>query len=306
MKIDYIMKAAVFQKKLFLLILLLFSGLMMLAQNPEAEVIKKRMTQIRQTTNWKDKDAAAKANQEISTLSKKLMMMKAPQGQPGLPPASGNTPPETTQQNVESKMALWDAIWSAAKKGKNARLDLAKHLRDSIVAAYKEDDSPAVKCPDWFSKMDVLYLDMSMPGVEQVVNQMERYQSIETLIITGGEFGVPVDLDDLIGRASNYPLKSLYIINFRSFVNNIPSTISNFINLNEVGLFNNSLDELPVSISSLSNLKLLYIDKNPISSIMPAVRTFTNLETLGVGKTSIPEEEIQAISNVLPDCEILR
>lgn len=306
MKIEYIMKVVVFQKKLLLLIIFLFSGLILVAQNPEAEVIKKRMTQIRQTTNWKDKDAAAKANQEISALSKKLMMMKAPQGQPGLPPAPANSPPETSQQNVENKMALWNAIWDAAKKGKNARLDLAKHLRDSIVAAYKEDDSPAVKCPDWFAKMNVLYLDMSMPGVEQVVNQMERYQSIETLIITGGEFGVPVDLDDLLGKAANYPLKTLYIINFRTFVNNVPSTIGNFANLNEVGLFNNSLDELPIPICCLSNLKLLYIDKNPISSIMPAVSTFTNLETLGVGKTSISEEEIQAISNVLPNCKILR
>ncbi len=306
MKIEYNMKVAVFQKKLLLLIIFLFSGLIMVAQNPEAEVIKKRMTQIRQTTNWKDKDAAAIANQEISTLSKKLMMIKAPQGQPGLPSAPANNPPETTQQNVESKMALWDAIWDAAKKGKNARLDLAKHLRDSIVAAYKEDDSPAVKCPDWFAKMNVLYLDMSMPGVEQVVNQMERYQSIETLIITGGEFGVPVDLEDLLGKAANYPLKSLYIINFRNFVNNIPATVTNFTNLSEVGLFNNSLDELPASISSLLKLKLLYIDKNPISKLMPVVSHCANLETLGVAKTAISEEEIQAISNVLPNCEILR
>ncbi|HEX2976330.1 MAG TPA: hypothetical protein VHO68_10355, partial [Bacteroidales bacterium] len=103
-------------KKIPLLALLLFSVLLLSAQNPKADAIKKRMTEIRQTTNWKDKEAAAKANQEISKLAKELMMMKAPpEAQQGAPPGQDNAPAEITRQNVESKMALWETIWGAAK-----------------------------------------------------------------------------------------------------------------------------------------------------------------------------------------------
>lgn len=286
---------------------------MLMAQNPDAEAIKKKMTSIRQSTNWKNKEDAAKANQEISKLSKQLMMLNTSNSQnssiPMSTPENGSSVPlpgETSKENVDFKMALWDEIWNSARKGKDAKLDLAKPLRDSIVAAYKEDDSPVVKCPDWFTKMNLLYLDMSMPGIDAVIEQMDLYQSIEILIITGGEYGVPVDLNDLLSRAANYPLKCLYIINFGNYVNYLPSGIGNFRNITEIGLFNNALNEFPEGMLELSKLKVLYLDKNPVYTIMPDIGSFPGLKVLGLSKTSVSEEEILSISNLIPDCEILR
>lgn len=283
-----------------------------MAQNPDAEAIKSKMTSIRQTTDWKNKEEAAKANQEISKLAKQLMMLNTSQSQ-GTGNANGDyhgdqegTSGQTTKENVEFKMVLWDELWNSAKKGRDAKLDLAKPLRDSIIAAYKEDDSPAVKCPEWFTKNNVLYLDMSMRGIDAVIEQMELYQAIEILIISGGEYGVPVDLDDLLARAANYPLKSLYIINFGNYVNYLPSNIGQFESITEVGLFNNSINEFPGVMLELTKLKVLYLDMNPVSTVMPGIGSFQGLKVLGLSKTLVSGEEVQSISDLLPDCEILR
>lgn len=286
---------------------------MLFAQNPDAEAIKKKMTSIRQSTDWKNKEDAAKANQEISKLAKQLMMLNTSNSQtssnPMSTPENGSNKPlpgEVSKENVDFKMALWDEIWKSAKQGHDAKLDLAKPLRDSIVAAYKEDDSPTIKCPEWFVRKNVLYLDMSMPGIDAVIDQMHLYQSIEILIITGGEYGVPVDLDDLLSRASNYPLKSLYIINFGNYVNYLPSSIEKFLNITEIGLFNNAINEFPEGLIALHKLKALYLDKNPVYTLMPDIGSFPGLKVLGLKETSITDEEMLAISNLIPDCEILR
>lgn len=58
---------------------------------------------------------------------------------------------------------------------------------------------------------------MSLKTVQRTIDQMDKYKSIKTLIITGGQFGSAVNLDDLLNKAKNYPLEELYIINFKIF-----------------------------------------------------------------------------------------
>ena len=62
--------------KYFLLIWALLFAVSAYSQNMDASQIKKRMAEIRKTTNWDDPTAAKKANEEIKELSKKLIVIE--------------------------------------------------------------------------------------------------------------------------------------------------------------------------------------------------------------------------------------
>lgn len=272
-----------------------------LAQENAAS-IRQQMAKIRQSTNWEDPVAAKKANDAIRDLSKKLMMT----GNPGANMPPGLSKPEVEemhQEGVEDKMKLWDQMMTIAREG--GAWDLAKPLREEIVQEYKDDESLKVLSPEFLEEMTFLCIDMSMPGIQELIDQMEKYKSIKTLLITGGKHGAKVDLEMLISKASKYPLDQLYIINFRNFVTRIPASISNFQDLTSLTLYNNKITQLPANISSLISLKKLYVDMNPIAILTPAINTLKNLEFIGIAKTQIAEDEIAQIKQHLPNCKIL-
>lgn len=152
--------------------------------------------------------------------------------------------------------------------------------------------------------MTLLVIDMSLKTVQRTIDQMEKFKSIKALVITGGESGVQVNLNDLLTRAKNYPLEELYIINFKNFVTVIPKQVGKFRNLTLLSITNNQLKALPPEVSSLSRLKTLYADINPISTIISTVGKLKQLDTLGIGKTSIAQSEIEQIKKQLPNCRI--
>jgi hypothetical protein len=301
--------------KYFLLLLtILFWNVAVSQSTQTTEQIRQQMAKIRQTTNWDDPVAAKKANEQIKELAKKLMMNGSTSGNSSNQQQQGSGSQskdaqklnELNQEMIDQKMDLWSQIWKSAAGGKGADILLAEPLRDEIVQEFKDDETPSSGGEMAMEETTLLFLDLSSNLVKLTIDQMENYKSINTLIITGGKNGAPVDLNDLLRRAKNYPLEILYIINFRQFVKSIPESIGQYKKLRELGLFNNNLDNLPAGIGMLTSLKNFYVDINPIKTLGPTVNSLSGLDTLGVAKTNISQAEVNKINRLLPNCKILK
>jgi len=272
------------------------------AKQKSAAELKKEMAQIRQNTDWSKQTESDSAQVKIEALSKQLMMIRKFEQQPQ---AGTTIDSAKLQEEVDYKMKMWHQMMEGVTQGESGDLLLGKPVRDEIVEAYKDDESPKIKNPNFFEELTLLCIDMSLPTVQRTIEQMDKFKTIQTLIIFGGETGVPVDLNELLTKAENYPLRSLYIVNFKQFVTVIPGNIDTFKDLTLLSLVNNQIKELPTEIGSLSSLKTLYVDINPISTLFTVIEQLKKLETLGAGKTEIPQFEIDQIKKLLPDCKIL-
>lgn len=288
--------------KYFLFVWALLFAVSAFSQDMDASQIKNRMAEIRKTTDWDDPAAAKKANDEIKDLSKKLMLSGKNQNPTN---ESDSLNLEQEKENIDYKLKLLGQINESVKQGENADILLGKPIREEIVEEFKEDESPIIKNPEYFEEMTLLVIDMSLKTVQRTIDQMEKFKSIKTLVITGGQFGTAVNLDDLLKKAKNYPLEELYIINFKIFVNSIPTQIKKFKNLKLLSVLNNNVNNFPVELGSLTSLQTLYVDINPISTLLPTIGKLKHLEKLGVGKTGISESEIAQIKKLLPNCEVL-
>jgi Leucine-rich repeat (LRR) protein len=284
-------------RKFILIISLLMLCSAVFAQTDNSAQIRQKMADIRKNTNWDNPDEVKKANDEIKKLSKQLMMQ-------------GNTAPgqteEEKEESVDDKMKLINQMFESVRGGEGADILLATPFREDIIEKYRDDESPEIKSPEYLNEMTLLCIDMSLPTVQRTIDQMEKFKSIKTLVITGGKYGRPVNLEDLLRRAANYPLEALYIINFRDFVTAVPVRINKFSNLSTLSLTNNNIKKLPGELSTLKNLKTLYIDMNPVETILNLIIDFSLLETLGIAKTGIPQHEIVSIKQSLPNCNILQ
>lgn len=303
-------------KHIFLLLFFLLTNMILLAQNTnnEATQIKQQMSAIRKNTNWSDAAAAKEANTKIEALSAKLTqaLRKSSQAQQQNQQGSNETPSDANVKNeLQQKMddyssKLMNQMMKIVREGNEGKMDLAEPLREEIKQEYKDDDDPKIKCREWLQSMPYLLINMSEPQVRLVINQMAAFKAIKTLVVTCNTKGTPVDLEEIIRNAANYPLEELYIINFGNSVSHLPSGIGNFSKLNMLSLYNNNLAELPASVSKLTNLNALYADMNPIQTIKPVVSSLSSLKNLGVAKTGITEAEINQIRQILPKCVIIK
>jgi len=298
----------------FIILVFLLSNMILLAQNTggEAAQIKQQMSAIRKSTNWSDPAAAKEANAKIESLSAKLTQalrqnnsaQQQPQGN-NETPSDANVKNEMQQKLDDYNSKLMNQMMKIVREGDEGNMDLAKPLREEIVEAYNEDQSPKNINQEVLNSVTFLRIDMSLPTVQRTIDVMQNFKAIKTLLITGGAHGAPVDLESILNKAVNYPLKTLYIINFRQFVSSIPSQINDFHQLETVALFNNNLDQLPAMDGFASSLDSLFIDINPVSSLFPHIKSLTSLKKLGVAQTSISEAEIKQIQLLLPKCKIL-
>jgi hypothetical protein len=271
-------------------------------QDLTPQEIKDKMSQIREDTDWSDPVASKKANEEIKKLSKQLMMSrvnKNPTNQ------TDSVRVDLQKENIENISKTWNQMMESAKLGEEGDILLGKPVRDEIAEDYNEDQSPKNINPEFLKQMNLLVIDMSIPTVQRTIDVMRNFTGIEILIITSGKGNVSVDLSDILQKASHYPLKELYIINFGQFVSTIPGEVNQFKDLTTLGLFNNDLAKLPESDAFASNLSSLSIDINPIYTLFPDINSFKNLKTLSIAKTSISDSEIISIKELLPDCEII-
>lgn len=310
--------------KHLLMVLMLCLSALVAAQNTQSpDQIRQRMAEIRRTTNWDDPAAAKKANEQIRDLAKQLMSGVNMQDGPGAPAGSGagagsgsgNQPgqnpsddgedlAEISQDMAQQKIDIFSQIWEAAAGGEGADILLAEPLREEIVEEYSQDD--AIEPIPWVAEeLEVLVIDVSMRGIEAIIDIMPIYKSIRTLVITNSQSPVPVDLTTILKNATDYPLDELYIVNLGIYVTKLPQEVSQFKNLKTLGIFNNSLTSLPEVIEGLSGLKKLYADNNPLKSAFPVLNKLKNLEELGLINTEVPESEITAIENMYPACKVI-
>jgi Leucine-rich repeat (LRR) protein len=285
-------------------------------QTPEQ--IRQRMAGIRRTTNWDDPAAAKKANEEIRDLAKVLMSGSNPRGnEPGAGGSSGtgnqkgsadsNDAKELAKINqamADQKMNVYSQIWKAAAGGEGADILLAEPLREEIVKEYEEEDSRE-PVPFIAEELEVLVIDVSMRGVQAIIDVMPVYKSVRTLIVTNTGSPVPVNLAEILKNAINYPLTELYIVNLGFFVTTLPREVSQFRNLGTLGIFNNRISTLPAVIGNLRSLKRLYADNNPLETTLPVLNDLVDLQELGLINTKVPESEISGIRNLYPSCKII-
>ena len=262
------------------------------------EEIKKQMAKIRQSTNWESADESKKANEQIRALSIKLMQGSAPVKAPV-------NPDKKEKDAAEGKMEFVDQMMKSVRKGEGADVLLGEPIQMEIVEEYKNDQSPKIQNGMFLEEMTLLCLDMSLPTIQRTIDQMRSYKAINTLVILSSKNGSKVNLSDLMDRAAQYPLKELYIINFREFVSTLPPQVANFKNLTTLSLMKNSITTLPVCISSLIGLKELYLDMNPLTTLLPTIQTLKSLKKLGLVKTHLADKELVGLKNELPNCQIL-
>lgn len=309
-----------FVRILFLLCLLLVTDFSLAQNNNQSKVtqIRQQMAKIRQTTNWDNPEEAKKANEKIKELMKQLMAATSPssanqgggtnngQGSQDETNSDGSKMNELQMEMMKQKADVYTQIWEAGSSGKSAPVLLAKPLREEIVQEFKEDDNSKVNNADWLESMPYLLINVSMPGVQAVIDQMPEFKGIKILVITCDKRGTLVDLNSILYKAKDYPLEELYIINFGTTVSTLPTSIGNFSSLKKLSLLNNSIKKLPASISKLTQLETLHADVNPIQSLFQEIALLKSLKHLGIAKTQVTEDEIKKIRQALPNCEILR
>jgi hypothetical protein len=285
---------------LFLFLICIFHCVAFAQQ--DAATIKKKMAEIRSSTNWEDAAAAKKANEQIKELSKQLMMTGNPQGEQ--PKNQTKAEAEQAKKNAtDEKMDMWGQVMKSAEGGKEANIFLAEPIREEIKEDYRNDETDGIN-PAILSESTTLILDFSLPVTQFLVSQMELFKSIKTLVIIGVESIVPVDLNNILDKAKKYPLYELYIVGFEANLEKIPENIMLFPELNMLGLFGNKISVLPTNLLKLTNLKVLQLDYNPIGTIQPIKELVKNLEELSIRKTEIPQSEVENLKQMFPNCKI--
>lgn len=290
--------------KLILFFLILCFSVGAQNQGNDAASIRAQMAAIRKSTNWNDPAAAKAANTKIQELAAKLTQTLR-QSNPNANQINGMTQKEAAELQKETddfNNELWNQMMKIVREG--GKWDMAEPLREEIVQEYKEDEDPTIKNPEWLQSMTYLLVNLSLPQVQVIIDQMPMYKGIKTLIITSEKPVTNVDLSKILKNAQGYPLEELYIINLGATVTNLPPEAGSFPNLQKLGIYNNGFKTLPSMVSGLSNLSSLQIQNNPISTILPAVNSLKKLKELGVAMTSVSAAELGQIQKNLPNCKI--
>ena len=301
-------------KKLQILFLFLMICISVVAQNTgnDAASIRAQMSDIRKKTNWSDAEAAKVANVKIQELAAKLTQAIR-QSNPPKQQSQQNenqTADAKTANDLQQKMddyntKLLRQMMVSVVGGKGADILLAKPIREKIKEDYKKDDDKTQNSPDFLQSMPFLLINMAMPGVQAIIDQMPNFKGIKILVITSGGKPAGANLSGILKNAKDYPLESLYITNFGQFLIKIPAEVFTFNKLSVLGIYNNKITALSPEIGELKQLKELYIDINPINSLLPWIPKLTGLTKLGIAKTGISASEITAIAKQIPNCQIL-
>jgi Leucine-rich repeat (LRR) protein len=298
-----------------MVLILLVSALVSAQTTQSPDQIRAQMAKIRQTTNWDDPVAAEKANAEIKKLAKQLMISGSQQSGSGSGAGAGNKQgqissddaealAEINQEMAQQKVDIFSQIWKAAAGGEGADILLAEPLREEIVQEYKEDENNTIN-PEITEKLDILVLDLSMPGIDAIIDAMPQFKSISTLVIFGGVNRVSLNPGMILENAEDYPLTDLYILGFGRSFTSLPKNITRYKNLKILNLSGNNFESLPPEIVDLDQITELYLNNNPIKTLFPGISQLKNLNTLCLHGTLVPADEIVKIEQLYPECKIL-
>lgn len=88
-------------------------------------------------------------------------------------------------------------------------------------------------------------------------------------------------------------------------LNDIPEFLEQLTQIESLFLTYNLLSTFPNSVLKLNNLKHLHLGGNQICRIPKTIKNLQNLEVLSLSGNLIPEEEIEKLKLILPDCKII-
>ena len=263
--------------------------------------IRNELRALRKKTADNNKKVRARIDALLKQLQKLQGERDAAESQ-----ARGEARPEVDDDKaVSTREKMAEKLLEAGTKRKGDDIDLAEVVRDKIIKVYEEDRDPAVKNPDFYQDQTVLVIDLSRKESKAIIDLLEKYRGIQTLVLTGGRFGAPVDLPRILDKAKHLPLKELYVFNFRQFLTAVPESVGTFKNLERLSLFNNNLSKIPAAIARMHGLKVLHIDMNPVTTVLPTLSKQFALRELGIGKTKISAAEQAKLAQLLPDCRIV-
>lgn len=245
-----------------------------------------------------------KAGARIDQLMKQLQKLQGERDAAESQAKGEQKPADADGTAVMTREKMYESVQKTADKGKGAELDLAETIREQVIQEYDEDRDKTIKNPLYYQEQTMLVIDLSRKEAAALIDVMDKFTSITTLVLTGGANGAPVDLPRILNKAKKYPLTELYIINFHGFLSSIPETISQFSGLTRLSLFGNNLKQLPAVVGKMKQLKILQVDINPITTLLPTVKGLVFLDEVGIGKTDISETEQAQLAKLLPNCKV--
>lgn len=264
-------------------------------------VIRNELRALRKQSAANDKKVRAR----IDALMRQLQKLQGERDAAESQARGDEIPDDDEDKAVMTREAMWERVGEAAAKGKGAKLDLADPVRKEIAREYEEDRDTSIRNPSHYQASKVLLIDLSSKEAPLLIDLLEKFSDISTLVLTGGANGAPVDLARILSKAKHLPLSELYIFNFESYLTTVPESIGMFTELTTLSLFNNQISKLPASVGKLKQLHILHVDINPITTLLPTVKELVFLEELGVGKTRISAAEQAQLARLLPNCRIV-
>ena len=250
-----------------------------------------------------DNDKTVRAR--IDALMRQLQKLQAQRDAAESQARGEEKPDDDHDKAVMTREAMWDKVQEAAAKGKGEKLDLAEPVRKRVTEEYEKDRDTSIRNPVYYQEATVLIIDLSRKDSAALIDVMDKFTGITTLILTGGVNGAPVNLPLILERAKHLPLTELYIFNFKGFLSVIPESVGMFEDLATLSLFNNTIQTLPAAVGKMKQLRVLHVDLNPIKSLFPVVKELAFLEEIGAGKTGISAAELQQLAELLPNCRIV-
>lgn len=285
------------------------------SQSRAAQVLEE-MQQLQDETDWSDAGEAAKASARMKELSaeyrrltnqapKKEMPKKEEPEIVPVPQAENQEYQEDIPSlSVTEEQMMAVALKAAFSGGEYPDALLADPLQKEIVDEYVEEAARR-SMPAKMAEQEILLVDFSDPRVNELISRLDSYQSVKTLIITGGKMKMAVSLSSVINSCRSMPLDKLMIIHCSNNLNSLPDFSGFFPQLTYLGLFDNRLGEMPEFICRMKNLQCLYLDMNPLGNLPVNIAQLKYLKELGLVKTRVPPEKIELLKQQMPNCKIL-
>ena len=158
----------------------------------DPKAIRNELRTLRKQASQNDPNVRAR----IDALMKQLQKLQAQRDAVESQARGEEKPDDDEDKAVMTRETLWEKVEETAAKGKGAKLDLAEPVRKEVARAYEEDRDKSIKNPAYYQAATSLFIDLSRKEASLLIDLLEKFSGITTLILTGGVNGAQVDLAD--------------------------------------------------------------------------------------------------------------
>lgn len=138
-----------------------------------------------------------------------------------------------------------------------------------------------------------------LTGIKTLPKEIGKLTTLEELLLYSNSF---TELPTEIGNLSK--LKRLVL--YKNDLTSLPDEICKLKNLEILELADNNLTSLPEDIGDLTNLTVIRINNNNIKTLPDSIKNLKKLVGLFCTGTEIPEEELRALKQHLPNTRIFK